>query len=95
MERPLGAPIYELLTAWRAHPASEVHDRNAAALVLEGDQMAYLAAEDRLEAARMLRGTGRPLTPEARARWAQAGMSWQVTSRDAQIVRMVMDLSLR
>jgi len=95
MERQLGAPIYELLTAWRAHPASEVHDRNAAALVLEGDQMAYLAPEDRLEAARMLRGTGRPLTPEARARWGQAGMSWQVTSRDAQIVRMVMDLSLR
>jgi hypothetical protein len=95
MERHLGAPIYELLAGWRAHPASELHDRNAAALVLEGNQMAYLAAEDRLEAARLLRGMGRPLTREARARWAQASISWQVTSRDAQIIRMVMDLSLR
>jgi hypothetical protein len=91
----LGAPVRELLAQWRAHPLRERHDRNCAALVLEGDEMAYLPAEDRLAAVLLLRGEAASLSREARVRWIEAGASSQATSRDAQIIRMVLDLSLK
>ncbi len=91
----LGSPVRELLAQWRAHPLRECHDRSCAALVLEGNEMAYLPAEDRLAAVRLLRGEAGPPSREARARWIEAGASSQATSRDAQIIRMVLDLSLK
>lgn len=93
--RHLGGPVRELLAQWHVHPLSEFHDRSCAALVLESDEMAYLPAEDRLAAVRLLRGRAGPLPREARGRWIEAGASWQASSRDAQIIRMVLDLSLR
>jgi 50S ribosome-binding GTPase len=93
--RHLGSPVRELLAQWHTHPLSVFHDRSCAALVLEGNELAYLPAEDRLAAVRLLRGEAGPLPREARARWIEAGASWQASSRDSQIIRMVLDLSLK
>jgi len=93
--RNLGKPVHEVLAQWRTHPLRTLHNRQCAALVLDGDEMPYLTVEDRLAAALLLRGEGGPLPREARARWARAGAGWQATSRDAQIIRMVLDISLQ
>lgn len=87
----LGEPVRTLLAHWRGDGLSQWHDRHCAALVLEGDELAYLPPEDRLSAARMLRGEGDPLTAPMRARWVKARAGWRVTSRDAKIIRMVLD----